>query len=223
MSWGRFSPQPPAQLSVLAVSRGAMFGFIKTCECKKKREGKWEKVGHARHRKRQKVFPYLCTWGCRTAPFRCVWIRTVKECVPLQNSPSDKLLWRTPCQSNWLLCTPEQIKRTWLWNLKIKTKAPSSAVCKSTDSVAADCVSNNCNYIPELSGGAKQAQERWLTIQFLFRHSLGTDRHSLASYLIRWSQNVATKHKKTKLSAVVKYKHADVPAIFLQPPHLMRV
>lgn len=156
MSWGRFSPRPPAQLSVLAMSGGTMFGFIKTCECKKKKKRReWEKVGHARNRKKQKVFPYPSMRRCRIAPFRCVWIKTVKERMLLQNPPSDKLLWRTPCQSNWLLCTPQQIKRTWLWNLKIKTKAPSSAVCKITDSAAADCVLNKCNYIPELAGGAK--------------------------------------------------------------------
>lgn len=172
-------------------------------------------MGHARNRKGQKVFPYPCTWRCRIAPFRCVWNRTVKERVSLPNPPSDKLLWQTPCQSNWLLCTPQQIKRTWLWNLKIKTKAPSSAVCKSTDSADADCVLNNCNYIPELAGGAKASPREVIKNSIFIQTQPGHWQTTVSPVLSsdevkKWPPG----EKKTKLSAVVTYKHADIQAVY---------
>lgn len=43
MSWGWFSPRPPAQLSIHVTSKGEMFGFIKKCEYKKKRRRRSER------------------------------------------------------------------------------------------------------------------------------------------------------------------------------------
>lgn len=63
MSWGWFSPRPPAQLSVHVTSRGEMFSFIKKCEYKKKwREGGKEWDTHAQKKKVQWQRPltYIC-------------------------------------------------------------------------------------------------------------------------------------------------------------------
>lgn len=127
--------------------------------------------------------------------------------------------WQTHCQSNWLLCAPQQ--RTWLWNLKIKTKAPSSSVCKSTPR---QLIVYRTTAITFLSSqeGQKRAQERWLTIQFGVRRSPGTDRHGPTGSLIREVKMWPPGRKETKHSAVVKHKHRNVPTVFGPPLHLMR-